>query len=132
MIGHRDYSTILKQLHALVACGVPIAEAADALAEAADRPALAVLPKGFHRIRHYGLLASPRCKANIARVRELIAAPIPEGAPAAAQDTQSGRRARSSPAMPLLRWPHDDRRGIWARRRTARPALWRRERNLSR
>ena len=48
---------------------------------------LHVLPKGFHRIRHYGLLASPGCKANIARARELIAAPIPVGAPAAAQDT---------------------------------------------
>jgi hypothetical protein len=38
---------------------------------------LHVLPKGFHRIRHYGLLASPGCKANIARARELIAAPMP-------------------------------------------------------
>ena len=47
---------------------------------------LHVLPKGFHRIRHYGLLASAACKANIARARELIAAPIPEVAPPAAQD----------------------------------------------
>ena len=38
---------------------------------------LHVLPKGFHRIRHYGLLASAACKANIARARELIAAPVP-------------------------------------------------------
>ena len=38
---------------------------------------LHVLPKGFHRIRHYGLLANPGCKANIARARELIAAPMP-------------------------------------------------------
>ena len=38
---------------------------------------LHVLPKGFHRIRHYGLLASAGCKANIARARELIAAPAP-------------------------------------------------------
>ena len=36
---------------------------------------LHVLPKGFHRIRHYGLLASATCKANIARARGLIAAP---------------------------------------------------------
>ena len=36
-----------------------------------------VLPKGFHRIRHYGLLASATCKANVARARELIAAPSP-------------------------------------------------------
>ena len=37
---------------------------------------LHVLPKGFNRIRHYGLLASATCKANIARARELIAAPV--------------------------------------------------------
>src|SRR5471030_555576 len=36
---------------------------------------LHVLPKGFHRIRHYGLLASATCKTNIPRARELIAAP---------------------------------------------------------
>jgi hypothetical protein len=34
---------------------------------------LHVLPKGFHRMRHYGLLASATCKTNIARARELIA-----------------------------------------------------------
>jgi hypothetical protein len=38
---------------------------------------LHVLPKGFHRIRHYGLLASTGRKANVARVRELLAAPAP-------------------------------------------------------
>ena len=37
---------------------------------------LHVLPKAFHRIRHYGLLASATCKTNIARARELIAAPV--------------------------------------------------------
>jgi hypothetical protein len=39
---------------------------------------LHVLPKGFHRIRHYGLLASAGRKANIARARELLAAPQPK------------------------------------------------------
>ena len=34
-----------------------------------------VLPKGFHRIRHYGLLASGQRAANIARARELLAVP---------------------------------------------------------
>jgi hypothetical protein len=48
---------------------------------------LHVLPKGFHRIRHYGLLASAGCKANIARAKELMAAPIPEVDPPAAHDT---------------------------------------------
>jgi hypothetical protein len=36
---------------------------------------LHVLPKGFHRIRHYGLLACAERRANIARARELLAAP---------------------------------------------------------
>ena len=47
---------------------------------------LHVLPKGFHRIRHYGLLASASCKANIARARELIAAPLPPADPPPARD----------------------------------------------
>ncbi len=33
-----------------------------------------VLPDGFHRIRHYGLLASSKCKANIAKARTLLGA----------------------------------------------------------
>jgi hypothetical protein len=48
---------------------------------------LHVLPKGFHRIRHYGLLASPGCKVNIARATELIAAPMPAVDPLEAHDT---------------------------------------------
>jgi Putative transposase len=40
-----------------------------------------VLPKGFHRIRHYGLFASAARRANIARARELLAAPEPPTAP---------------------------------------------------
>ena len=38
---------------------------------------LHVLPQGFHRIRHYGLLASAGRKANVARARELLVAPAP-------------------------------------------------------
>jgi hypothetical protein len=34
-----------------------------------------VLPSGFHRIRHYGLLASATRAANIARARALLAVP---------------------------------------------------------
>jgi hypothetical protein len=52
---------------------------------------LHVLPKGFHRIRHYGLLASAGCKANIARARELIAAPIEAIDPSATPDTADPR-----------------------------------------
>ena len=43
---------------------------------------LHVLPTGFHRIRHYGLLASAGRKANIARARDLLAVP-PTTAPTA-------------------------------------------------
>jgi hypothetical protein len=38
---------------------------------------LHVLPKGFHRIRHYGFLASAGRKDNVARARELLAALAP-------------------------------------------------------
>jgi len=34
-----------------------------------------VLPKGFHRIRHYGLFANGNRVANIARARELLNVP---------------------------------------------------------
>jgi hypothetical protein len=40
-----------------------------------------VLPKGFHRIRHYGLLAKSSCANNLARARELLAVPQPQGKP---------------------------------------------------
>ena len=38
---------------------------------------LHVLPKGFHRIRHYGLLASAGRKANVAKARDMLAVPAP-------------------------------------------------------
>ena len=47
---------------------------------------LHVLPKRFHRIRHYGLLASATCKTNIAHARELIAMPVPVTDPPAERD----------------------------------------------
>ena len=49
-----------------------------------------VLPKGFHRIRHYGLLANGNRSENIAHARELLAVPAhskqPETPEAAALD----------------------------------------------
>jgi hypothetical protein len=67
-------------------------------AEFIRRFMLHVLPKGFHRIRHYGLLASSGAKAaTIARARELIAAAAtaqpsrstkPDAAPAGAEATE--------------------------------------------
>ena len=43
-----------------------------------------VLPRGLHRIRHYGLLAKGACADNVARARALLAAAKPEGQPTAA------------------------------------------------
>jgi Putative transposase/Transposase zinc-binding domain len=40
-----------------------------------------VLPKGFHRIRHYGLLAKSACANTLARARELLAVPQPQSTP---------------------------------------------------
>jgi hypothetical protein len=39
---------------------------------------LHVLPRGFHRIRHYGLLASATRDENLAKARKLLAASLPE------------------------------------------------------
>jgi hypothetical protein len=39
---------------------------------------LHVLPKGFHRIRHYGLLAGGSREDNLAKARKLLAARMPE------------------------------------------------------
>jgi hypothetical protein len=43
-----------------------------------------VLPKGLHRIRHYGLFAKSACADHIVRARELLAIAKPEGRPTAA------------------------------------------------
>ncbi len=64
---------------------------------------LHVLPKGFHRIRHYGLLASAGCKANIARARELIAVPLPPDPPAEDDNTDQATGAATEHRPPC---PH--------------------------
>lgn len=64
---------------------------------------LHVLPKGFHRIRHYGLLASATCKTNIAQARKLIAAPLPMIDPPIeheAADVATGTTADYRPLCP--------------------------------
>ncbi len=47
-----------------------------------------VLPDGFHRIRHYGLLASAARKASIARIRGLLEAPQPVQEPPPSVETE--------------------------------------------
>ena len=44
-----------------------------------------VLPSGFHRIRHYGLLANGQRADNIAKARELLAVPAPVAEPEPAE-----------------------------------------------
>jgi len=48
-----------------------------------------VLPSGFHRIRHYGLLANTSRADNIARARELLAVPKPQSKAADADSTET-------------------------------------------
>jgi hypothetical protein len=55
-----------------------------------------VLPSGFHRIRHYGLLANGNRAANIARARELLAAP-PAVAETAATEAPAADQQRVLP-----------------------------------
>ncbi len=58
-----------------------------------DAPESHVLPKGFHRIRHYGLLANGNRAANLARARQLLAMPAP-----VADDDQTLDDASEPPA----------------------------------
>ena len=55
-----------------------------ATAEFIRRFMIHILPHGFHRIRHYGLLASGTRTDNVTRARELLAVSKPEGQPTAA------------------------------------------------
>jgi hypothetical protein len=58
-----------------------------------------VLPRGLHRIRHYGLFANASRADNVAKARELLAAPTPKPKPddAAGADTaEPPTRVRSS------------------------------------
>ena len=63
---------------------------------------LHILPKGFHRIRHYGLLSSTACKTSIARARELIATPMPSMETRSRQDDTgtTGTVAEHRPPCP--------------------------------
>jgi Putative transposase len=54
-----------------------------------------VLPKGFHRIRHYGLLASGNRVETIARARELLGL----ATPAAQEEVEIDPAAAKPPAQ---------------------------------
>jgi hypothetical protein len=69
-------------------------------AEFIRRFLLHVLPKGFHRIRHYGLFPSTARQANIARVGELLVALKPRTAPDATAEATATAPTDHRPPCP--------------------------------
>jgi len=60
---------------------------------------LHVLPRGFHRIRHYGLIANAGRRDNLARARELL------NVPADTHDAASADDAMAEPGQPTYVCP---------------------------
>jgi hypothetical protein len=56
-----------------------------------------VLPKGFHRIRHYGVLANGQRAANLARARELLHVPPPATASQTMETATDAGKTRAEP-----------------------------------
>jgi hypothetical protein len=68
--------------------------------EARSGPWTRGLPKGFHRIRHYGLLASGARADNLAAIRNLLTMDAP------ASSKKDARRADApAPDKPVRFWP---------------------------
>ena len=70
-----------------------------------------VLPKGFHRIRHSGLLANGNRAGNVAKARELLGVPAP-GRRARAGKHRSQRAEPLRACLSLLRPPYAHHRGL--------------------
>jgi predicted RNA-binding Zn-ribbon protein involved in translation (DUF1610 family) len=58
---------------------------------------LHVLPSGFHRIRHYGLLANARRRENLAHVRQLLQVPV---------EARQSKDLKTEAAQPTFVCPH--------------------------
>ena len=83
---------------------------------------LHVLPSGFHRIRHYGLLANANRKHDIATARELLHQPAPTPPADARRWQRRSRLLQAHLRVPTLRRPdarHRDLRARSAHPRTA-------------
>jgi hypothetical protein len=78
-----------------------------------------VLPQGFHRIRHYGLLASGTRADNIARARRLLDVTVAQ--PEAVDTNGADAKADRAPVS-VLRRPHRHHREVPARLRATYPA----------
>ncbi len=83
-------------------------------AEFIRRFLLHVLPSGFHRIRHYGLIAGAVRAHNIERVRQLLTAST-QPRERARRGRQRDRNTSDRPPMPMLRRPDDHHRYVRGR-----------------
>ena len=81
-----------------------------------------VLPKGFHRIRHYGLLANGQRADNVANARELLAVPAPVEAAEPEPNSSERGRARAPARLSVLRLDDAHHRGLRAGRDAASSA----------
>jgi hypothetical protein len=90
---------------------------------------LHVLPKGFHRIRHYGLFASTNRAESIATARALLDV-VPPAAPQKATGCCGGHPACAALPMPPLWRSHDRYRGVRARLRAEVAADTEQDRHL--
>jgi hypothetical protein len=59
-----------------------------------------VLPKGLHRIRHYGLFANGSRAENVGRARELLVVPPPATSPEKPAETETGESSSLSYPCP--------------------------------
>ena len=73
---------------------------------------LHVLPSGFHRIRHYGLLANANRKTHIATARELLHQPAPEVAADPSDSPRRNRLRSTHLRVPALRCADDPPRDL--------------------
>ena len=73
---------------------------------------LHVLPNGFHRIRHYGLLANAGRREHLAQARELL-----HGVPATVEprSRSAGRHRAADLRLSALRWRDEHRRDLRSR-----------------
>ena len=70
---------------------------------------------GFHRIRHYGLLANANRADNIALARQLLGVPDPAPASADSDHADGGSRRRRAEYLSLLRRAYGHRRDFRTR-----------------
>jgi hypothetical protein len=67
---------------------------------------LHVLPSGFHRIRHYGLLANVGRRDHLATIRQLLHARAEKPSPPAEPTESEGAEVTSTPVGPQFFCPH--------------------------